>query len=177
MWRDRQVHGHGLVADYPKRMELVYECDAHLAGAHDAGLAIDGELGPALQHEEDLVAEVVGVGASPLAGFHPHEAGAYLRCDQHVPDVFPIVVDGERHFSLLLVVCRNGPAASCGPMPSHWGETSRGAAPGGSRECKSRVDGCQRATGRLTGTVGWPYPRRASYFSTRKPTALFPNRW
>ena len=171
--RDRKVHGHGLVADHPQRVELVDERDTHLARAHDAGLAVDGELGPTLQHEEDLVAEVVGVGAAPLAGLHPHEAGAYLRCDQHVHDVFPVVVDGERHSVISCWWCA-GIARRRTPIPCHLTcarplKRHDWAAHGSVRAAWLGVnESFQGPRGGLLST--------AFYFSTRKPTALFPNR-
>ena len=47
--------------------------DAHLAGAQLALAAVDLELGYAVEHQEDLMAEVVGVRASGTAGLDPQE--------------------------------------------------------------------------------------------------------
>ena len=78
-------------------MKLVHQRDAHLPRTEHFLLPIYVELGAALKHQEDLVAEIVAGRLGDKPDPHPHEPRTKLGCDQHVPNAIPVVIDFESH--------------------------------------------------------------------------------
>ena len=94
---DRQIHRHRRVVQDSDAVKLVHQRHAHLPRAKHLLLAVYIELSAALQHQKDLVTEIVAVRLGDEPGLHPHKPRTKLRRDQHVPHVLSVVVHFKSH--------------------------------------------------------------------------------